>query len=96
MNRCVQILAWAAFAALCQESFAETYKCAREGKTVYSDLPCSAGAARVDGGADKVDRDQRRQAEAVNRANRRQLSELEYQASRDRYGIGRAAILPPR
>lgn len=63
---------------------AETYKCSQGGKTVISDIPCMAGARRVDQSADQIERSQKRQAELVHQRNKSQLSELEYRAARDR------------
>ncbi len=59
----------------------------------FSDTPCAAGANRVDEGADKVSREQRRQAESINQGNRGQLAELEYRAARDRNARGGVYIL---
>lgn len=85
MGLFIRVLLPLAVAYGVQDALAETYKCVRGGQTVYSDISCASGAARVDDQADKVSRERQRQAEAVNSANRRQLSELEYQAARDRY-----------
>lgn len=63
---------------------AETYRCQKGGQTVFSDVPCAAGANRVDVGADQVGRNQKQQAELVRERDRRQLSELEYRAARER------------
>lgn len=73
---------------------ADTYKCIQGGKTVFSDIPCVAGANRVDQGADQVSREQRRQTEVVNHKNARQLSELEYNAARNRGYQGGAMVVP--
>lgn len=81
-------------ACACFGAAAETYKCAKGGQTVYSDQPCASTATRVDEAADQVSRAQRRQAEAVNQSNRRQLSELEYQAARDRYTARKVTAVP--
>lgn len=72
---------------------AETYKCTQGGKTVFSDLPCMAGASRVDHGTDQINRSQKRQAELVDQKNRTQLSELEYRAARDRNVRGSYSII---
>lgn len=64
---------------------AQTYKCLQGGKPVFSDTPCAGDASRVDQHSDGVSRDQRRQAEMVNQKNSNQLSELEYNAARNRY-----------
>jgi hypothetical protein len=73
---------------------AETYKCAQGGKTVISDVPCAAGAPRVDQPSDKVSISQKRQAEAVNQKDRTQLTELESKAARDRNYRGGINSLP--
>lgn len=75
---------------------AETYRCAQGGKTVISDLPCAAGAERVDRGSDQVTRSQKREAEEVNRRNRTELSELEAKAARDRNYRGGVIVVPPQ
>lgn len=77
-------LALLALLSLGLSAQAETYKCSQGGKTVISDTPCMAGASRVDQSADQIGRSQKRQAELVHQKNQSQLSELEYQAARDR------------
>lgn len=74
-------------------AMAETYKCEKDGKVVYSDIPCSHTARRVDGMSDNVSRDQRRQADQVNYNNRRQLQQLEYESARNQYAPRRATLL---
>lgn len=75
---------------------AETYRCVQGGKTVISDLPCAAGADRVDQRSDQVTKSQKRQAEEVNQKNRAQLSELEAKSARDRSYRGGVIELPPQ
>lgn len=65
-------------------ALAETYKCTQGGKSVFSDTPCMAGASRVDQHTDRIEGSRQRQAELVHQKNQSQLSELEYQAARDR------------
>jgi len=72
---------------------AQTYKCLQGGKPVFSDIPCAGDASRVDEHSDGVSRDQRRQAEIVNQKNSSQLSELEYNAARNRYNRGGVQVL---
>ncbi len=63
---------------------AELYKCTVGGHSVFSDTPCKAGASRVDRDTDRIEGSRKRQAELVHQKNQSQLSELEYQAARDR------------
>jgi hypothetical protein len=74
---------------------ADTYKCVVAGKSVYSDIPCAGGSARVDASTDKVSRGQRYEADVVNQSNRRQLSELQYRASVDRNTPGKLLVVEP-
>jgi hypothetical protein len=67
---------------------AELYKCTQGGHSVFSDTPCKAGASRVDREADRIEGSRKRQAELVHQKNQSQLSELEYQAARDRRVTG--------
>jgi hypothetical protein len=83
------VLAWGHFAV-----GADTYKCTQGGKTVFSDIPCAAGANKVDQSSDKVSRESRYQAEYINQKNSRQLSELEYQAARDKAFRGGTSEVP--
>lgn len=77
----------------CLGASADTYRCVKGGQVHFSDTPCAAGANRVDQNTDSVSREQRRQAESVNRDNRGQLAELEYRAARDRNARGGVYIL---
>lgn len=79
---------------ICIMAHAETFRCQKNGQTVFSDLPCAAGAARVDVGTDRVSRTQRMQAEVVDQRNRRQLSELEYNAAQARNYHGGVIVAP--
>lgn len=72
-----------AAALICFDAAAGTYKCLKDGKSVYSDTPCASNAARVDAQSDSVSRSQRIQAESVYASNRGQLSELEYRNMRN-------------
>lgn len=83
MNRLLVPLALFALLGLGLPVQAETYKCSQGGKTVISDIPCMAGASRVDQSADQIGRSQKRQAELVHQKNQSQLSELEYRTARD-------------
>lgn len=94
MKKLIKVMVLVPLACICLDAAAETFKCVKEGKTVYSDLPCASTAARVDDMSDKVSRVQRRQADDVNRQNRQQLSELEYQAARDRYTPRKITAVP--
>lgn len=73
---------------------AETYRCSKNGQTVFSDLPCAAGVAPIDNNSDRTTREQRQQAEIVRSRNNRQLSELEYRAAEARAYRGGVTILP--
>ena len=89
----MKILPSLALLALCSLPVqAETYKCVRGGQSVFSDTPCQAGASRVDQKTDRIEGSRQRQAELVHQKNQRQLSELEYQASRDRQMGGYSVI----
>lgn len=80
-------------ALVCFNAAADTFKCVRDGKTVYSDVPCAANAARVDARSDSISRSQRMQAEGVYRNNRSQLSELEYQNAYNRSYLGQGNVV---
>ncbi|MBI2276695.1 MAG: DUF4124 domain-containing protein [Dechloromonas sp.] len=85
----------------CLAASADTYRCVKGGQVHFSDTPCAAGASRVDGNADRVSREERRQAESINYGNRGQLAELEYRAARDRnvrsgvYILNNEPAVPP-
>jgi hypothetical protein len=83
------LVGWALFSG----AWAGTYKCVVGGKNVYSDLPCAGNSARVDASTDSVSRQQRSEAERINHGNRSQLSDLERQATVDRYTPRQAMIL---
>jgi len=90
----MKILPRLALLALCSLPVqAETYKCLRGGQSVFSDTPCQAGASRVDQKTDRIEGSRQRQAELVHQKNQRQLSELEYQASRDRHVRGGYGVI---
>jgi uncharacterized membrane protein YcjF (UPF0283 family) len=72
---------------------ADTYKCSQAGKTVISDIPCAAGASKVDQSTDTISRRQKLEAEVINQRNRTQLTELEIKAARDRNIRGSVAII---
>lgn len=88
MTRYARISLWLPLALGCLAADAETYKCVQGGKTTFSDTPCAAGASRVDQHSDGISREQRRQADIINQKNASQLSELEYNAARNRYQRG--------
>ena len=91
------LLKLASLALLCQlaaDAGADTYRCSQGGKTVISDIPCASGARKVDQAADQISRSQSLEAEVVHQHNRVQLTELEYQAARDRNVRGKVSILP--
>ena len=95
MIRFARTSLWLPLALTCLSAGAQTYKCVQGGKTTFSDLPCAASANRVDQHVDGVSREQRYQAEIINQRNARQLSELEYNAARNRYQRGGGAQVLP-
>jgi hypothetical protein len=94
VNLSIRLLSVLLLVHIAVDAVAGTYKCTQAGKTVISDVPCAAGASKVDQSSDHVSRSQRLQAEVVNQRNQSQLSELEYKAARDRNVRGGIAILP--
>lgn len=94
MKRVMKTILFVSIMTLAGTGMAGTYKCNKNGQSVYSDTPCAPDAARVDQGEDHVSRDQKRQAYRVQQENKQQLRELEYENIRDRYTRRPVHVIP--